>query len=290
VTRGPRGRSGDAAPGGSLARAPQPLAPSAWMFPDPRQADDEDVVGIGADLEPPTLGDAYRRGIFPWPHPGVSLPWFSPDPRGIITPSSLRGTRSLRQRLRRSGWTATVDAGFEAVITACAEQRRDDGTWITPSMQRAYTRMHGLGWAHSVEIWDDERLVGGLYGILVGGCFTGESMFHRVSDASKVALVELVDRFTSAGGSFVDVQIPTDPLRRRRGQVGTDGEEVTLDQMQALPQQTPFSAPAFRFGEPERKAALRHLYSAAQELSAGLGRSELDNRRNHRNGQFSSRS
>ncbi len=187
---------------------------SAWRFPDPTRADEEGVVGVGADLEPSTLVDAYRRGIFPWPHPGMSLPWFSPDPRGVITPASIRVTRSLRQRMRSSGWEATVDAAFDRVTAACAAQRRDEGTWITPTMQRAYGRLHDLGWAHSVEIWDADRLVGGLYGVQVGGCFTGESMFHRESDASKVALVELVERFAAAGGTFVDVQIPTDHLRR----------------------------------------------------------------------------
>lgn len=209
-----RSRRVAAAVPGSLAAEPQPMPPSTWMFPDPDAADDEGVVGVGADLEPPTLVDAYRRGIFPWPHPGMSLPWFSPDPRGVITAATLRVSRSLRQRLRRCGWQATVDAAFHAVIAACAETRRDEGTWVTPAMRRAYTRLHRLGWAHSVEIWEGERLVGGLYGVQIGGCFTGESMFYRVSDASKVALVELTDRFVAAGGTLIDVQLPTGHLRR----------------------------------------------------------------------------
>ncbi|MDP8928708.1 MAG: leucyl/phenylalanyl-tRNA--protein transferase [Actinomycetota bacterium] len=169
-------------------------------------------MGVGADLAPSTLVRAYRRGIFPWPHPRMPLPWFSPDPRGILTSDSLHVSRSLRQRLRRCGWTATVDNAFAAVVAGCAEPRGDNGTWITRSMARAYLRLHDLGWAHSVEIWDGHALVGGLYGVQIGGCFTGESMFRRVSDASKVALVELVQRFSEAGGSFVDVQLVTPHL------------------------------------------------------------------------------
>jgi leucyl/phenylalanyl-tRNA---protein transferase len=198
----------------TFARPPEPVQPSAWMFPDPASADEDGVVGVGADLEPATLVDAYRSGIFPWPHPGMSLPWFSPDPRGLITPATLRVSRSLRQRMRQVDWEATVDLAFPAVIRACADREPEEGTWITPAMERAYARLNQLGWTHSVEIWDGERLVGGLYGVQVGGCFTGESMFYRSDDASKVAFVELLDRFVEAGGSFVDVQIATPHLRR----------------------------------------------------------------------------
>jgi leucyl/phenylalanyl-tRNA---protein transferase len=196
-----------------LARAPQPVPPSSWLLPDPAEADEDGVVGVGADLAPGTLVDAYRRGIFPWPHPDVPLPWFSPDPRGVLRFDELRVSRSLRRTIRRSGWTATVDRAFASVVSACGHGRGSDGTWITPAMARAYRRLHDLGWAHSVEIWDGEQLVGGLYGIQVGGVFTGESMFHRADDASKVALVELVTRFRAAGGRLVDVQLTTSHLR-----------------------------------------------------------------------------
>ncbi|MBW3621113.1 MAG: leucyl/phenylalanyl-tRNA--protein transferase [Actinobacteria bacterium] len=195
-----------------LTRPPHPVPPSSWLLPDPGDADDDGVVGIGADLAPGTLVDAYRRGIFPWPHPGVPLPWFSPDPRGVLRFEDLRLSRSLRQTLRRSGWTATVDQAFPAVVAACGEDRGPAGTWITGAMARAYRRLHELGWARSVEVWDGAELVGGLYGVQVGGVFTGESMFHRRPDASKVALVELVSRFRSAGGRLVDVQLRTDHL------------------------------------------------------------------------------
>ena len=182
-----------------------------WRFPDPLSADPSGVVAFGADLAPETLVRAYRSGIFPWPHPGAPLPWFSPDPRGVIFLDRLRVTRSLRQRLRGCGWSTTVDRRFDAVVAACAE-RPDEGTWIDGSMRRAYRRLHELGWAHSVEVWDGDELVGGLYGVRVGGCFTGESMFHRRTDASKVALVDLVERWGQAGGQLIDVQIVTEHL------------------------------------------------------------------------------
>jgi leucyl/phenylalanyl-tRNA--protein transferase len=181
-------------------------------LPDPSAADDSGVVGFGADLAPQTLVDAYRRGIFPWPHEGLPTPWFSPDPRGIVDIDGLRVSRSLRQRLRRSGWSTSVDAAFLDVVNACARRPTDEGTWITRAMRKAYVRLHELGWAHSLEVWDGYELVGGLYGVQVGGCFTGESMFHVATDASKVALVDLVARLDEAGGSFVDVQLTTSHL------------------------------------------------------------------------------
>lgn len=195
-----------------LARAPQPLPPSAWMLPDGEQADQDGVVGIGADLAPSTLVDAYRRGIFPWPHTGVPLPWFSPDPRAVIPLDRLHVSRSLRARLRRCGWTSTVDAAFREVVAACADRPPDVGTWITPELARAYERLHHLGWAHSFEVWAAGELVGGMYGVQVGAAFTGESMFHRRTDASKVVLVDAVDRLAEAGAWILDVQLSTPHL------------------------------------------------------------------------------
>jgi leucyl/phenylalanyl-tRNA---protein transferase len=196
-----------------LAPRPRPVPPSAWMFPEPARTDEDGVVGVGADLSPATLVDAYRHGIFPWPHPDVPLPWFSPDPRGVIELDRLHVSRSLHRTLRASGWTTTVDAAFERVVTSCALDRGEAGTWITPTMVRAYQRLQVLGWAHSLEVWSGDELVGGVYGVQVGGVFTGESMFHRVADASKVALVDLVARLAAAGGRLLDVQITTDHLR-----------------------------------------------------------------------------
>jgi leucyl/phenylalanyl-tRNA--protein transferase len=198
------------------AEDPEPAVASLdtcrWRFPDPSTADGDGLVGFGADLEPETLVYAYRQGIFPWPHPGMPLPWFSPDPRGVIWLDALRTSRSLRQRLRHSGWETTVDRAFETVVAACAERYRPEGTWIVPEMRAAYLRLHRLGHAHSLEVWRDEELVGGLYGVSVGGVFTGESMFHHTTDASKVALVDLVDRLAEAGGRLVDVQLVTQHL------------------------------------------------------------------------------
>jgi leucyl/phenylalanyl-tRNA--protein transferase len=196
------------------APPPQPVGRTAWRIPDPATGDDDagGVVGFGADLKPSTLVDAYRRGIFPWPHPGVATPWFSPDPRAIIPLDCLHVSRSLRQRLRRCGWSTTVDAAFEAVVAACAARPTGEGTWIGRDMEQSYVRLWRMGWAHSLEVWDGHALVGGLYGVAVGGCFTGESMFHRFTDASKVALVDLVARWAEAAGAFIDVQLPTPHL------------------------------------------------------------------------------
>ena len=170
-------------------------------------------MAFGADLAVETLVDAYRHGIFPWPHEGLPLPWFSPEPRGVLdVGAGALVSKSLRQRLRRCGWTTTVDAAFDDVVDACADRSPADGTWIIHDMRMAYGRLHRLGWAHSLEVWDGDRLVGGLYGVRVGGCFTGESMFHREPDASKVAFVDLVARWRAAGGSVLDVQLPTDHL------------------------------------------------------------------------------
>ncbi|MDQ6910722.1 MAG: leucyl/phenylalanyl-tRNA--protein transferase [Actinomycetota bacterium] len=196
-----------------LVPPPRPVGPSAWVLPEPR-AGDEDLVGFGADLSPETLVDAYRRGIFPWPHEGVDLPWFSPDPRAVLLADGVHVSRSLRARLRRCGWETTVDAAFDAVMVLSAIRPGADGTWITDEMKAAYGRLHRLGWAHSVEVWDGDALVGGIYGVAVGGCFTGESMFHQVTDASKAALVDLCRRWDEGGGAFVDVQLPTEHLER----------------------------------------------------------------------------
>jgi len=206
---------------------PRRLGPARWQFPDPAGADADGIVGLGADLEPETLVHAYRQGIFPWPHHGVPTPWFSPDPRGVLAPHEVHVSRSLRQRLRRSGWTTTVDADFDQVVKACAE-RGHQGTWITPEMRTAYWRLRQLGWAHSVEVWDGGHMVGGLYGVQTGAVFTGESMFHLSADASKVALVDLACRFAAAGGRLIDVQIATPHL------VSLGARETPRDKFLAL--------------------------------------------------------
>ena len=188
--------------------------PSRWAFADPRNADpDEDVVGIGGDLEPGTLLAAYRTGIFPMPTDGRRPPlmWFSPVHRGIVPLDGLVVSRSLRRSTPR--FEIRVDTAFEQVVTACADPRRPQG-WITDDIAAAYVRLHELGWAHSVECWREERLAGGLYGVAIGGLFAGESMFHHKRDASKVALVALVDllRDEYADSRLLDVQWVTPHL------------------------------------------------------------------------------
>jgi leucyl/phenylalanyl-tRNA--protein transferase len=189
-----------------------PIEPPAtpWAFPPARSADKGGVVGVGADLEPGTLLEAYRSGLFPMPvDGGPRIAWWSPDPRGVLPLDGLRVTRSLRRSCRH--YEVRVDTAFADVIRQCADPGRDGG-WISGEIIAAYTRLHELGWAHSVETWLDDRLVGGLYGVAIGGLFAGESMFHVERDASKVALVALVDRMRSAGAVLLDVQWTTPHL------------------------------------------------------------------------------
>lgn len=183
--------------------------PSPWDFPSVDRADESGLVAVGADLEPGTLLAAYRRGLFPMPLGGHGpLGWWSPDPRAVIPLDGLRVSRSLRRS--RARFEIRVDTAFKQVIEACADPARPHG-WITPEIRDAYVRLHELGWVHSVEAWsrDDGSLAGGLYGVAIGGLFAGESMFHHRSDASKVALVALVE-LLGAGSSpdrrLLDVQ------------------------------------------------------------------------------------
>lgn len=190
---------------------PQDPGPCHYAFPDPRTAPaGEDVVALGADLSPGTLVHAYASGLFPMHLSSGQLAWWSPDPRGVLVLDQMRVTASLRASARRM--SVTFDRDFEAVIEGCADPGRPSG-WINEEIRRAYARLHRMGWAHSVEVWREERLVGGLYGVEVGGLFAGESMFHRERDASKVALLALVERLRSCGGPrLLDVQWRTDHL------------------------------------------------------------------------------
>lgn len=194
-----------------------------------------DVVAVGGPLDSATVLAAYRAGCFPWPSGDRrtaaqlrrqgremvaadvvvdlggdrALPWVSPDPRAVVDPAALHVPRSLRQRLRRCGWTCTLDADFPGVLAGCAGRR---STWITPAMAAAYTDLHAAGHAHSVEVWEGGRLVGGLYGVLTGGVFSGESMFHRSTDGSKVAVVDLSRRLREAGVVLLDTEEPSPHL------------------------------------------------------------------------------
>ena len=183
--------------------------PSPWALPAAETADERGVVGVGADLEPGTLLAAYRSGLFPMPVDGGVVAWWSPEPRGILPLDGLRVSRSLRQAVDRH--EVSVDRAFPAVIAACADPARPHG-WINRPVIEAYTRLHELGWAHSVEVWSGDELVGGLYGVAVGGLFAGESMFHRSRDASKVALVHLVGLLRDDERRLLDVQWTTPHL------------------------------------------------------------------------------
>jgi len=174
-------------------------------------ADDDGVVGLGADLEPGTLLAAYRGGLFPMrAFRDGPIAWWSPDPRGILPIDGLRVSRSLRRSARR--FTMRIDTAFEQVMRECAEPDRPHG-WIDETFVEAFGRLHEMGWAHSVEAWQDGVLVGGLYGVAIGGLFAGESMFHRTSDASKVALVALIAVLRARRASLLDVQWATPHLR-----------------------------------------------------------------------------
>lgn len=177
---------------------------STWLFPPVDAADEHGLVGVGADLDPATVLAAYRSAIFPMPlRKRGPIGWWSPDPRAVIELDALRVTRSMRQSARR--FEVHIDRDFEAVIDECADPQRDRG-WIDRRVRAAYVELHRLGWAHSVEAYFEDRLVGGLYGIAIGGFFAGESMFHRERDASKVALMGLVELLREGGSVLLDVQ------------------------------------------------------------------------------------
>lgn len=182
-----------------------------FLFPDPRQAPQDGLLAIGGDFRPERLIAAYAQGIFPWPSPGLPYAWFSPDPRAVLLPEELRVPRRLRRSMRQRPFRITYDLAFEKVIRACAGIRRPQqhGTWITEPLIGGYLDLHDLGLAHSVEAWDGERLVGGVYGVSLGAMFSGESMFHTVPDASKIALVSLVERLRQWRFQLFDCQVQT---------------------------------------------------------------------------------
>lgn len=189
-------------------QAPFPAVDMAEREPD-------GLLAVGGDLSVNRLINAYRHGIFPWFGDDDPILWWSPDPRTALFPERLRISRSLRKTLRRGRFTATLDRDFNAVINACAEPRDEEGgTWLLPDMIAAYQRLHRYGLAHSVEIWHDGALAGGLYGVAIGRVFFGESMFSRVSDASKVALVHLCRTLGERGFRLIDCQVLTDHLIR----------------------------------------------------------------------------
>jgi leucyl/phenylalanyl-tRNA--protein transferase len=191
-----------------------PADPDA-PFPDVSMAEREPdgLLAVGGDLSVSRLLNAYRRGIFPWFSQGDPILWWSPDPRTVLFPKDVRVSRSLRKTLRRQRLGVTMDRDFEAVIRGCAQPRAgSDGTWLVPGVVEAYQRLHREGWAHSVEVWRDGQLVGGLYGVALGRVFFGESMFTRESDASKVGLIHLCRTLQTWGFGLIDCQVVTGHL------------------------------------------------------------------------------
>lgn len=190
------------------ARAAAPQRSVPRFFPSPEKSAPEGLIGIGGVLDPEWLLDAYRHGIFPWPDADYEpMLWWSPDPRAIIELDGLHVSRRLQRTLRSGRFRATFNQDFSAVITGCATAPdRQGGTWLTADMIAAYERLHALGHAHSVEVWHGADLAGGVYGVAIGGLFAAESMFHTVTDASKVAVVHLVQRLRERGYRLLDIQ------------------------------------------------------------------------------------
>jgi leucyl/phenylalanyl-tRNA--protein transferase len=186
------------------------------VFPSPHLASKEGLLAIGGDLCPERLLLAYSNGIFPWYSEGEPILWWSPDPRLVMYPEELKVSRSLKKVIRKNIFKIRIDSAFETVMTECARVRLEnqEGTWIVDDMIQAYCRLHQAGFAHSVEAWQGDSLVGGLYGVSIGKCFFGESMFTRVTNASKVALAALVEHIKANDFAFIDCQITTAHLSR----------------------------------------------------------------------------
>jgi leucyl/phenylalanyl-tRNA--protein transferase len=185
-----------------------PFPPATYALKDPNG-----LLAVGADLQPDTLLAAYRQGIFPWFNEGQPILWWSPDPRMVLYPNELVLRRSLAKRIRNAGFEMRMDTCFADVMAACASPRPgQDGTWISPAMITAYSRLHETGFAHSVETWLDDDLVGGLYGVAIGKMFYGESMFSRAADASKVALAVLCRQLQAWDFGMIDCQMNTSHL------------------------------------------------------------------------------
>ncbi len=192
-----------------------PAETSNYQFPPVDLASPEGLLAVGGDLRAERLLEAYRHGVFPWYNEGQPILWWSPDPRAVLFLDDLKISRSLRKTLRRGRFSVTMDTQFRQVAEACSAPRTKTdtpGTWIHPEMIDAYCQLHNMGHAHSVEVWQDDVLVGGLYGLSLGGAFFGESMFNRTTDASKVALVQLVRQLQHWQFDFIDAQISSEHL------------------------------------------------------------------------------
>lgn len=199
------------------------------IFP-PVDGAEDGVVAIGGDLTPERLLLAYKEGIFPWFNEDQPIIWWSPDPRFVLFPEKLRISRSMKRVLKKGDFSVTYDQDFEGVISACKQMPRigQQGTWITDEMEMAYIRLFEMGYAHSIEVWKNKELVGGMYGVQVGAVFCGESMFSKESNASKVALMTFLLKFQEEGGKLLDCQIYSDHL------ASLGAEEITREQFLKL--------------------------------------------------------
>lgn len=186
----------------------------SYIFPPVEEADADGLLAVGGDLSPACLLDAYRRGIFPWYNENEPICWWSPDPRCVLFPEKLYVSASMKQVLRKQPFLFTINKAFREVMESCRQADRGDsqGTWIQPDIIEAYSRLHELGFALSAETWQNGKLVGGLYGIQLGKVFFGESMFHSVSNASKVAFIHLVRELRQQGIAMIDCQVRTEHL------------------------------------------------------------------------------
>ena len=205
------------------------------VFPHPSLADEDGLLAVGGDLSIERLLLAYENGIFPWYNEDSPILWYAPLERFVLSPAKIRISKSLKQVLRSNKFQVTIDKDFSSVIKNCAviSRKDQDGTWIVSDMQEAYNRLHKAGYAHSVEVWQGEELVGGLYGVQIGKVFCGESMFSKVSNASKVALVYLATNF---GLSLIDCQIPSDHLKKIGAELIPQEEYLSvLHAQQSLP-------------------------------------------------------
>ena len=200
---------------------PVEISRRSFEFPDLDEADESGLLAIGGDLSIERLKHAYSKGIFPWYEDGMPILWWSPDPRMVLFPGKMIISHSLKQCIKRQQFTVTIDRAFEKVIKNCAKTPRkgETGTWITNEMKNAYIRLHEAGFAHSAEAWLDGELVGGLYGVALGKAFFGESMFHLVPNASKVAFYNLVEKLNAWNFEIIDAQVHTSHLESLGGEM-----------------------------------------------------------------------
>jgi len=209
---------------------PVEISRRSLVFPDPDEADESGLLAIGGDLKIERLKLAYSKGIFPWYEDGMPILWWSPDPRMVLFPKKMIISHSLKQSIKKQQFRITIDNAFEKVITFCSEtpRRDEEGTWITRDMKNAYIRLHEAGFAHSAEAWADGELVGGLYGVSLGKAFFGESMFHHVANASKVAFYHLVEKLKEWKFEIIDAQVYTNHLESLGGEMIPRGQYLQI--------------------------------------------------------------